>query len=222
MKDELCARGITELKRAYVLVQDLDVPKLSHIFRSQDHRILAFMSTSYQFPHQGNAQTPTYKVDVEDKSVESNAKDKNTERDFSTLSPIVQCYNCQCYAHFAANCLSPVKIIINKLSVTKLESDSEESICQEEEPEDSDSDEKIMIDNLVESNTSSPLEVVPVIIEFTDISRKDSTPIPSEVTPVITKLTDVFPKNSTPNLLEVSLIITESVVFFEDLPGSYH
>ena len=55
---------------------------------------------------------------------------------------------------------------------------------------------KITGDNLKESSTSSPLEVIPDITEFTDIS----------------------PKDSTLNLLEVNSIITESVVFFEDLP----
>ena len=88
LQDELWASGITELKRAYALVQDLNVFKLSHVFRNQDHRVPAFKFTSYQCPHHGNVQTPTYKVHTKNKSVESNAKGKNTERDFSTLSPM--------------------------------------------------------------------------------------------------------------------------------------
>jgi len=37
LEHELCKHGIIEFKGAYALVQDLDVPKLSHIFRSQNH-----------------------------------------------------------------------------------------------------------------------------------------------------------------------------------------
>ena len=47
---------------------------------------------------------------------------------------------------------------------------SEEPICHVKESKDSDLDKKITSDNLVESNTSSPLEVVPDITEFTDLS----------------------------------------------------
>jgi len=113
-------------------------------------------------------------MDTKNKSVESNAKGKNTERDF-TLSPIVHCYNCQGYGHVVANYQSLVRVI-DKPPVTKSESDSEESIFQAKEPEESDFDKKIMGDNLAESSTSSPLEAVPVTTEFTD-----STPIPSKV-----------------------------------------
>ena len=45
---------------------------------------------------------------------------------------------------------------------------SKEPICQVEESEDSDLDEKITGDNLEESNTSSLLEVVPDITKFND------------------------------------------------------
>ena len=54
---------------------------------------------------------------------------------------------------------------------------------------------KITGDNLEESSTLSPLEVVPDITEFADISLKDRS-----------------------NLPEVNPIVTESVVFSEDLP----
>ena len=45
-----------------------------------------------------------------------------------------------------------------------------EPICQMEESEDSDLDENITGDNLKESRTSSHLEVIPNITEFTDVS----------------------------------------------------
>jgi len=53
---------------AYVLVQDLDIPKLSHTFKSQDHRVPTFKFTSYQYPRQDNAQIPAYKVGTKDKN----------------------------------------------------------------------------------------------------------------------------------------------------------
>jgi len=65
--------------------------------------------------HQHTKWTPKTRVELE-----SNTKGKNTERDFSTLSPIVQCYNCQDYGHVVANCPSLVRVI-DKSPVTKLE-----------------------------------------------------------------------------------------------------
>ena len=74
---------------------------------------------------------------------------------------------------------------------------SEEPFFQAEESKDSDLDEKITGDNLEEYSTSSPLEVISNVTEFTDIS----------------------PKDSALNLPEVNPIVTESVaVFSEDLP----
>ena len=46
--------------------------------------------------------------EVEEKS--DNNKNKNIEKDFSKLSPIIKCYKCQVYGHVAANCPDPVKI----------------------------------------------------------------------------------------------------------------
>ena len=85
-------------------------------------------------------------------------------------------------------------------------------------PRDYDSDKEITCDNFEESITSSPLEVVPVIMEFTDVSLKGITPILSEVTLMITELTDISLKDNTLNLSEVTPIITKSVIFSEDLP----
>ena len=69
-----------------------------------------FKSTSYQYPHQVNVTSPTYKMDTNYKSVTSNAKDQNTKRDFSTLRFAIQCYNCQGYGYIAANGSSSVKV----------------------------------------------------------------------------------------------------------------
>ena len=43
LENELCKLGVSDLKRAYALIQDVDIPKLSHAFRNQNHR--AFKST---------------------------------------------------------------------------------------------------------------------------------------------------------------------------------
>ena len=48
--------GITELKKAYDVVQDLDASKLAYTFRNQDHRIPAFKSTLHQYSHRVNSQ----------------------------------------------------------------------------------------------------------------------------------------------------------------------
>ena len=140
----------------------------------------AFKSTSYQYPHQVNVTTLVYKMDTKYKSVTSNTKVQNTKRDFSTLHPAIQYYNCQSYGHVAANYSSPVKVarirelsvtnpkplppllptptvivfsacqplppllpilspfivVIDKLSITESEFDSEEFIYQVEKPED--------------------------------------------------------------------------------------
>ena len=78
-------RGITELKKADTLVQHSVAPNLDSTFRSQDHRVPTFKSISYQYSHQGNTQTPAYKMDTKVKSVTSNAKGQSTKRDFSTF-----------------------------------------------------------------------------------------------------------------------------------------
>ena len=102
-------REITELKKADTLVQHFDAPNLGYIFRSQDHRVPTFKSTSYQYSHQSNTQTPAYKMDIKDKSVTSNAKRQNTKRNFFTLRPAIQCNKCQGYEHVVI-CSNPIKV----------------------------------------------------------------------------------------------------------------
>ena len=68
---------------------------------------------------------------------------------------------------------SPVKIAIDKLSITESESDSEEFIYQVEEPQDFNSDKENMGGNIEVSNTSSPLEVIPVTTKFIHVFPKD-------------------------------------------------
>ena len=62
-------------------------------------------------PHEPMALPPPPTTDVKSKSVENDAKGKNTKRGFSTLSPIVQCYNCQDYGHVATDCPSPIRVV---------------------------------------------------------------------------------------------------------------
>ena len=64
-------------------------------------------------------------MDINDKSAKRNGKGKNTETDFSTLSPIIKCYNCQGYVHVAVNCPTLFKIvIIDRISMKAPKHDS--------------------------------------------------------------------------------------------------
>jgi len=83
------------------------------------------------------------------------------------------------------------------MHVTNTESNSKEFIYQAEEPEGSNSDKENMGGNIKKSSTSSPLEVIPVTTEFTDVFPKDSTLITLKVTLVTTEFTDVFLKDNT-------------------------
>ena len=63
-------------------------------------------------------------------------KGKDTDREFSKLTPIIKCYKCQGYGHVAANCPTPVKIaLVNGEPEVVAESESEEFIFQGEEEE---------------------------------------------------------------------------------------
>jgi len=64
-----------------------------------------------------------------------------------------------------------------------------------EEPENYVSDEEIQGDDIEKSSTSSPLEVILVPTEFTDVFSKDSTMFLPEVTPVTMEFNDVLSKN---------------------------
>ena len=59
LENELSKREITELKKAYALVLDLDALKLDYMFRSLDHRTLAFKSILHQYWHRVT-YTPTH------------------------------------------------------------------------------------------------------------------------------------------------------------------
>jgi len=69
---------------------------------------------------------------------------------------------------------SPVRVTIDKLSVTNTESDSEELIYQAKYSENSDFDREFTGDNFEESSISSPLEAIPMIAEFINVSHKDT------------------------------------------------
>ena len=201
---ELWNHGVTNLKRAYVLVQDLDAPKSRYTSRSQDHQAPTVKST---------ARTPTHKVDTKDKGVESNAKDMSTKNDFSKLSPIIKCYKCQGYGHVAANCPTPFRVVIDKLPVTESTFISEELILQAEEPENYDSDEEIQGDEIEESNTSIPLEVIQVTTEpIIDVLLDNNSLTTPEINPVIKESTDVSLEDHTSSILEITPVITESNV----------
>ena len=64
-----------------------------------------------------------------------------------------------------------------------------------EEPENYVSDEEIQGDDIEKSSTSSPLEVILVPTEFTNVFPEDNTMFLSEVTPVTMEFDDVLSKN---------------------------
>jgi len=90
-------------------------------------------------------------------------------------------------------------------------SDSEELIYLAEYSEDSDFDREFTGDNFEEF--SIPVEVIPVIAEFIDVSHKD-TLTPPEVTSVIIESTDISPKGSTLISLKLIHVLRGLLKFF--------
>jgi len=78
---------------------------------------------------------------------------------------------------------------------------SEEPTFQAEESENSDLDEKITSDDLEKSSALSPLEFIPDITEFSDVSPTDSTLNLPEVNPIVTEFGDVFSEDLPDKLL---------------------
>ena len=93
---------------------------------------------------------------------------------------------------------------------------SEEPICQAKESKDSDLDEKITGDNLGESSTSNPLEIVTDTTEFTDVSPKDNALNLPEVNPIIKESITVFSEDL-PNKLLLTCDIQHAI---ELIPGA--
>ena len=80
---------------------------------------------------------------------------------------------------------SPVRVTIDKLSVTNTESDFEELIYRAKYSEHFDFDREFTGDNFEEFSILSPPVTIPVIEGFIDVSHQD-TLTPPEVTLVIT------------------------------------
>ena len=123
------ACGVTELEKAYGLVQDLDAAKSSYTFRSQNQ--MKKKSDSSQYLNRFQPQVSTPKIDTSDKCVEKDTKEKSIEKESFKVSPTTKCYKCQVYKHIAANCSINVKFaFVNGVPVAELESDSDEFIYQ--------------------------------------------------------------------------------------------
>src|SRR4051812_14350246 len=76
LRIELRTRRNMKLERAYIIVQELDTPKIVHAPRSP----------VYEIP------TPKY-----DHLLIQKSNDKSNDRDFTKLSPIIKCFKCQGY-----------------------------------------------------------------------------------------------------------------------------
>ena len=111
LRAKLLTRGVTQLEKAYVLVQDLDSVRTNHTFKSHDYR--ASMSRPFPSPqpNRSSTQTPSHRNDIKGKSLEWDNKNKGLE--FPKVSFTIKCYKCQCYVHLDANCpgLSRITII---------------------------------------------------------------------------------------------------------------
>ncbi|XP_020258176.1 uncharacterized protein LOC109834550 [Asparagus officinalis] len=161
LPNELLIRGISELEKAYAVVQDLDTTRSSSTFKNsvQGHKY-----TLGQYPNRFQAQTSSQKTDTSSGNKERDNKGKGTERNFSKVSSTTKCYKCQGYGHVAANCPSPVKIaIVNGEPVEELESKTDEFVYHVEE-EDFDSSEEFDENDIsigcIRSTPSSQLAVV--------------------------------------------------------------
>jgi len=191
----------------------------------------AFKSTSYQYPHQVNVTTLVYKMDTKYKSVTSNTKVQNTKRDFSTLRPAIQYYNCQSYGHVAANYSSPVKVArIRELSVTNPKplppllptpTVIVFSACQPLPPLlPTPSPIRVVIDKMHVTNTESDFEEFIYKVREPEESnsnkeimggniKESSTSSPLEMILMTIAFTDVFPEDSTMFLPKVTPVTME-------------
>ena len=117
LRNKLLARDITELGKAYALVQDLDATKSNHT--NKNYTPFKRMSGS----------TSNFRNDRA-KVVEKDDKAKHPERiDKSKVSSTTKCFRCQCYGHMAATCPSPFKIsVINGSPVEESDSETDEFV----------------------------------------------------------------------------------------------
>ena len=119
--------GVTELEKAYALVQDLDI---------------LGVKPKYQNRFQAQMSTPKNGYNGKDTKV------KAIEKEFTKVSPTTKYYKCQGYRHIVANCSNPIKItFVNGVPVAESESDSNKLIYQGKE-EDFDFDEHITGDDV--------------------------------------------------------------------------
>ena len=86
LRTELLTREVTELEKAYALVQDLDAAKSNSISEGHTQTI---KPPSSQYPNRFQGQTSTHKVDTKGKSVEN--KGKGVDKEFSKLTSTIKC-----------------------------------------------------------------------------------------------------------------------------------
>ena len=128
LRIKLLAPKITELEKAYTLVQDLDAAK--SIFISKSHTQTTKPNSS-SYPNRFQSQTFAHWANTKGKSVENKSR-ALTESSLNWLPQ--SCYKCQGYGHMAANCSSPIKIdLVNGVLEEVSDSDSDEFIFQGED-----------------------------------------------------------------------------------------
>jgi len=79
LRTELLVRSVTELKAAYVLVQDLDSLRSNYNTKSFDSKSSAFRTSSSSQFNKPSTQNPPHKNNIKGKSLERDNKSKGPE-----------------------------------------------------------------------------------------------------------------------------------------------
>ena len=83
------ARGVTELEKAYALVQDLDAFRSNHAFSSHDHRApVSRLSRSTQ-PHKYSTHPPHIRMMLRARVLNETIETKAPKGNFSRLVPLL-------------------------------------------------------------------------------------------------------------------------------------
>jgi len=101
--------GVTQLEKAYALVQDLDSLRSNYNIRSFDSKSSASRTLLSQF-NKSSTQTLSHRNNIKGKSLERDNKNKGLE--LLKISSTIKCYKCQGYKHLATSCPSLIKITI--------------------------------------------------------------------------------------------------------------
>ena len=101
MRTELLVRGVTELEKAYDIVQDLDSLRSNYNTRSFNSKSSVTRASSSSQFNKSSAQS-SRKNNFKGK--QNDDLNKPSEQNFTKFSTSTMYYRCQGYGHIAANC----------------------------------------------------------------------------------------------------------------------